>query len=116
MNNLNSNTQSDDSANSKVCEIIPDFDSLPLGTLRRYQSYFKVDLDKNIKEKNKLSEAVFKHFNELDINYEKVIDNFFNIEKDTSNELINNTRKSIRHQEKVEKHNINKILENTTNK
>jgi hypothetical protein len=91
----------------------PLFENLSLGTLRRYQSFFNLknenkDLDSVGKSKNEILNLIKSHFNNFEIDSEKVIENFMKIEKDQNNEKNNSLRKSIRFQEK----NMAKFLDN----
>ena len=122
--------------NSKSNDLIPNFEILSEGTLRRYQAYFnlrtenggiakpkeelinlikehfnnKLEVDNGIaKPKEELINLIKEHFNnKLEVDNEKVIENFMRIEKDQTNEKNNSLRKSIRFQEKS----IAKFLDN----
>jgi len=88
----------------------PNFESLSYGTLRRYQTHFELRDDEGGfgKEKAELVYIVKKHFENLEVDNEKIIENFLKIEKDQNNEKNNNLRKSIRFLEK----NMAKFLDN----
>ena len=94
--------------NSKNNE--PQFEILSEGTLRRYQAYFNLRTENGgiAKPKEELLNLVKDHFNKLEVDNEKVIENFMRIEKDQTNEKNNSIRKSIRFQEKS----IQKFLDN----
>ena len=86
--------------NSKNNE--PQFEILSEGTLRRYQAFFNLRTENGgiAKPKEELLNLVKDHFNKLEVDNEKVIENFMRIEKDQTNEKNNSIRKSIRFQEK----------------
>jgi hypothetical protein len=88
----------------------PNFVTLSYGTLRRYQTYFDLKDEKGSlgKEKAELAHIVKKHFDNLEVDNEKIIENFIRIEKDQNNEKNNSLRKSIRFLEK----NMAKFLDN----
>ncbi len=94
--------------NSKNNE--PQFEILSEGTLRRYQAFFNLRTENGgiAKPKEELLNLVKDHFNKLEVDNEKVIENFMRIEKDQTNEKNNSIRKSIRFQEKS----IQKFLDN----
>ena len=94
--------------NSKNNE--PQFEILSEGTLRRYQAFFNLRTENGgiAKPKEELLNLVNDHFNKLEVDNEKVIENFMRIEKDQTNEKNNSIRKSIRFQEKS----IQKFLDN----
>ena len=94
--------------NSKNNE--PQFEILSEGTLRRYQAFFNLRTENGgiAKPKEELLNLVKDHFNKLEVDNEKVIENFMRIEKDQTNEKNNSLRKSIRFQEKS----IAKFLDN----
>ena len=94
--------------NSKNNE--PQFEILSEGTLRRYQAFFNLRTENGgiAKPKEELLNLVKDHFNKLEVDNEKVIENFMRIEKDQTNEKNNSIRKSIRFQEKS----IAKFLDN----
>ncbi len=94
--------------NSKNNE--PQFEILSEGTLRRYQAFFNLRTENGgiAKPKEELLNLVKEHFNKLEVDNEKVIENFMRIEKDQTNEKNNSLRKSIRFQEKS----IAKFLDN----
>ena len=94
--------------NSKNNE--PQFEILSEGTLRRYQAFFNLRTENGgiAKPKEELLNLVKDHFNKLEVDNEKVIENFMRIEKDQTNEKNNSLRKSIRFQEKS----IQKFLDN----
>ncbi len=94
--------------NSKNNE--PHFEILSEGTLRRYQAFFNLRTENGgiAKPKEELLNLVKEHFNKLEVDNEKVIENFMRIEKDQTNEKNNSIRKSIRFQEKS----IQKFLDN----
>jgi hypothetical protein len=89
------------------------FETLSVGALRRYQTYFGLrDEDGDVvKDKTQLLDLVQKHFDNLDVNIENVIETFVSLEKDQNNEKNNSLRKSIRFQEK----NMAKFLDNFNN-
>ena len=93
---------------------LPKFENLNEGTLRRYQAFFNLrSADGGIaKDKNELISLVKEHFRKLEVDNEKVIENFMRIEKDQTNEKNNSIRKSLRFQEK----NIAKFLDSFTQK
>ncbi len=88
----------------------PNIESLSYGTLRRYQTHFELRDEKGGlgKEKVDLVQMVKKHFENLEVDNEKIIENFLKIEKDHNNEKNNSLRKSIRFLEK----NMAKFLDN----
>ncbi len=97
--------------NSKSNDLIPNFEILSEGTLRRYQAYFNLRTENGgiAKPKEELINLIKEHFNnKLEVDNEKVIENFMRIEKDQTNEKNNSLRKSIRFQEKS----IAKFLDN----
>lgn len=83
--------------------ITPNFENLSDGTLRRYQAFYNIrDTDGSIaKDRNRLVELIKEHFNNMEIDNEKVIQNCLRIEKDITNEKNNCIRKSLRFQEKT---------------
>ena len=89
---------------------LPSFESLSYGTLRRYQTFYDIRDEKGNygKEKRKLVEIVKGHFENMDVENDKIIENFMKIEKDQNNEKNNSLRKSIRFLEK----NMAKFLDN----
>lgn len=91
----------------------PDFSLLSNGTLRRYQAFFNIRGENNTvsKSKEEVVNLLKDHFNKLEVDNDKVIENFMRIEKDQTNEKNNSIRKSIRFQEK----NIAKFLDSFTN-
>ena len=98
-------------SNSEKSNSIPKFEKLSYGTLRRYQTYFNIKDDKNSKDKNEIAKLVKKHFINMEIDYDRVLDTFVKIEKDQNSDKNNAIRKSIRFQEK----NIGKFLDNLNN-
>ena len=73
--------------NSKNNE--PQFEILSEGTLRRYQAYFNLRTENGgiAKPKEELINLIKEHFNnKLEVDNEKVIENFMRIEKDQTNE------------------------------
>lgn len=99
-------TNDDSNLNSNM----PKFEDLAYGTLRRYQAFFNIRNEKGetAKDKNELLEMIKNHFGNMEVESEKVIENFTKIEKDQNNEKNNSLRKSIRFQEK----NMAKFLDN----
>ena len=89
--------------------IAPHFELLSEGTLRRYQAFFNLRTEDCgiAKDRNVLLDLVKNHFNNMEVDNEKVIGNFMRIEKDQTNEKNNSIRKSLRFQEK----NIAKFLD-----
>lgn len=88
------------------------FDKLSIGTLRRYQTFFKLtDKEFETKNKDQLLNLIKRHFYEMDLSLEKVLDRFSKIEKDQNSEKNNSIRKSLRFQEK----NMTKFLDNISN-
>lgn len=102
--------KSDDGINS----ITPHFENLSEGTLRRYQAFFNIrDKDGSIaKDKERLIALIKEHFNNMEVDNDKVIENCMRIEKDITNEKNNCIRKSLRFQEK----NIAKFLDSFSQK
>ena len=93
----------------------PKFENLSYGTLRRYQAFFNFRDNKGdiCKDKDQMLNIIKYHFCKMELENEKVIENFLRIEKDQNNEINNSLRKSIRFQEK----NMAKFLDNfNTNK
>ena len=88
----------------------PKFENLAYGTLRRYQAFFDLRNEKGDigRDKNEVLKMIKNHFNNFEIDNEKVIENFMRVEKDLNNEKNNSLRKSIRFQEK----NMVKFLDN----
>ncbi len=99
-----------DDRNTITPGINPKFENLSYGTLRRYQAFFNLrDENENIlKDKDDVLRIIKKHFANMEIENEKVIEKFMKIEKDQNNEKNNSLRKSIRFQEK----NMAKFLDN----
>ena len=83
-------------------DIVPHFEELSNGALRRYQEYFNLRGKNNsvIKSREELIEVVKNHFNSMVIDEKKVIETFMSIEKDQTNEKNNTIRKSLRQLEK----------------
>ena len=83
-------------------DIVPHFEELSNGALRRYQEYFNLRGENGslIKEREDLIETVKNHFNSMVIDEKKVIETFMSIEKDHTNEKNNTIRKSLRQLEK----------------
>ena len=83
-------------------DIVPHFEELSNGALRRYQEYFNLRGENNslIKSREELIEVIKNHFNSMVIDEKKVIETFMSIEKDHTNEKNNTIRKSLRQLEK----------------
>ena len=83
-------------------DIVPHFEELSNGALRRYQEYFNLLGENNslIKSREELIEVIKNHFNSMVIDEKKVIETFMSIEKDHTNEKNNTIRKSLRQLEK----------------
>ena len=83
-------------------DIVPHFEELSNGALRRYQEYFNLRGENNslIKSREELIEVIKNHFNSMVIDEKKVIETFMSIEKDQTNEKNNTIRKSLRQLEK----------------
>ena len=83
-------------------DIVPHFEELSNGALRRYQEYFGLRGENNslIKSREELIEVIKNHFNSMVIDEKKVIETFMSIEKDHTNEKNNTIRKSLRQLEK----------------
>jgi len=79
-----------------------DLNKLSMGALRRYQSWYHVDIPNTVRDKPGVLSYIQKHFDGLDIDPENVITNFLKIKKDTKPDehLI---RKSARNKEKHDK-------------
>lgn len=108
--NLNMNLSSQNQNNLDSFNL-PKFENLSYGTLRRYQSFYNIknELGGNGKSKEELLILIKNHFINMEVDHEKVIDNFLKIEKDQTNDKNNSLRKSIRFQEK----NMAKFLDNS---
>ena len=83
-------------------DIVPHFEELSNGALRRYQEYFGLRGENNslIKSREELIEVIKNHFNSMVIDEKKVIETFMSIEKDHTNEKNNTIHKSLRQLEK----------------
>ena len=83
-------------------DLIPHFEDLSDGALRRYQEYFSLRGENGsyIKSREELIDTIKKHFDELEIDEKNVIETFISIEKDQTNEKNNTIRKSLRQLEK----------------
>jgi len=103
-NNINNNNNNNNKNNTPKFEILTD------GTLRRYQAFFNIRGENNniCKKRSDLLKLIKNHFNNLEIDNDKVIEKFMRIEKEQTNEKNNSMRKSIRYQEKA----IAKFLDN----
>ena len=87
----------------------PKFENMAYGTLRRYQAFFNIRNEKGeVGDKNEVLHMIKNHFNTMEIDCDKVVENFMKVEKDQNNEKNNSLRKSIRFQEK----NMAKFLDN----
>ena len=88
----------------------PKFENISYGTLRRYQAFFNLRNDEGLvgKDKNEVLKMIKTHFMNMELDSDKVIENFMKVEKDQNNEKNNSLRKSIRFQEK----NMAKFLDN----
>ncbi|CDW88521.1 UNKNOWN [Stylonychia lemnae] len=77
-----------------------DFTQLSWGTLRKYQYFFRVKTqDKegdDLNTREAVESAVVKHFEDLKIDYDKLIYKFLKIKKDEKNDQLYNLRKSQR--------------------
>ena len=106
--NFSNNNNNNNNNNNK--NNIPKFEILTDGTLRRYQAFFNLRGENNniCKKRTDLLKLIKNHFNNLEIDNDKVIEKFMRIEKEQTNEKNNSMRKSIRYQEKA----IAKFLDN----
>ena len=106
--NFSNNNNNNNNNNNK--NNIPKFEILTDGTLRRYQAFFNLRGENNniCKKRTDLLKLIKNHFNNLEIDNDKVIEKFIRIEKEQTNEKTNSMRKSIRYQEKA----IAKFLDN----
>ena len=106
--NFSNNNNNNNNNNNK--NNIPKFEILTEGTLRRYQAFFNLRGENNniCKKRTDLLKLIKNHFNNLEIDNDKVIEKFMRIEKEQTNEKNNSMRKSIRYQEKA----IAKFLDN----
>ena len=106
--NFSNNNNNNNNNNNK--NNIPKFEILTDGTLRRYQAFFNIRGENNniCKKRSDLLKLIKNHFNNLEIDNDKVIEKFMRIEKEQTNEKNNSMRKSIRYQEKA----IAKFLDN----
>ena len=106
--NFSINNNNNNNNNNK--NNIPKFEILTDGTLRRYQAFFNLRGENNniCKKRTDLLKLIKNHFNNLEIDNDKVIEKFMRIEKEQTNEKNNSMRKSIRYQEKA----IAKFLDN----
>ena len=106
--NFSNNNNNNNNTNKK--NNIPKFEILTDGTLRRYQAFFNLRGENNniCKKRTDLLKLIKNHFNNLEIDNDKVIEKFMRIEKEQTNEKNNSMRKSIRYQEKA----IAKFLDN----
>lgn len=73
-----------------------DFNKLSWGTLRKYQYYFKVKPEEEVRDKESAVRAVSQHFEEMKIDHNKLIYKFLKIKKDEKNDQLYNLRKSQR--------------------
>ncbi|CAI2383849.1 unnamed protein product [Moneuplotes crassus] len=78
-----------------------DFGKLTLGSLRRYQAKFKLEGD--LKDKDRLIEAVSEHFFNTKMDCNRVIRKFLQIKKDERQDDSHYLRKSVRNKEKLER-------------
>jgi hypothetical protein len=101
---------SDTNINSTVNPNCPKFENISHGTLRRYQAFFNLRNEEgNVgRDKNEVLRIIKNHFQTMELESDKVVENFIKIEKDQNNEKNNSLRKSIRFQEK----NMAKFLDN----
>ena len=108
-NNLNSDL-SNKSIHINPNPYYPKLDNVSYGTLRRYQAFFNLkNQDGNVgRDKNEVLKIIKNHFLNMELESDKVVENFIKIEKDQNNEKNNSLRKSIRFQEK----NMAKFLDN----
>ena len=106
--NFSNNNNNNNNNNNK--NNIPKFEILTDGTLRRYQAFFNLRGENNniCKKRTDLLKLIKNHFNNLEIDNDKVIEKFMRIEKEQKNKKNNSMRKSIRYQEKA----IAKFLDN----
>ncbi len=102
--NTNNNNNNSNIAISK-------FDDLSYGTLRRYQAFFDIKDESKTQDKKLISDLLKNHFNNLEIDTDRVLESFMKIEKDQNFDKNNSLRKSSRFQEK----NMNKFLDNFLN-
>jgi hypothetical protein len=109
-NETSSNFSNNNNNNNNNKNNIPKFEILTDGTLRRYQAFFNLRGENNniCKKRTDLLKLIKNHFNNLEIDNDKVIEKFMRIEKEQTNEKNNSMRKSIRYQEKA----IAKFLDN----
>ncbi len=91
--------------------LVPKFEKLSYGTLRRYQAFFDIKDEKKSLEKNDVVKLVKNHFANFEIDADRVLESFMKIEKDQTSDKNNALRKSTRFQEK----NMTKFLDNFTN-
>ena len=68
-----------------------DFSKLGWGTLRKYQYFFRVKVDDSVKEihqhdRDVVESAVTRHFEDMKIDYDKLIYKFLKIKKDEKND------------------------------
>lgn len=77
-----------------------DFSQLSWGTLRKYQYFFRVKAEEKdgheLHTKDAVESAVVKHFEDMKIDYDKLIYKFLKIKKDEKNDQLYNLRKSQR--------------------
>ena len=106
--NFSNNNNNNNNNNNK--NNIPKFEILTDGTLRRYQAFFNLRGENNniCKKRTDLLKLIKNHFNNLEIDNDKVIEKFMRIEKEQTNEKNNSMRKSIRYQKRA----IAKFLDN----
>lgn len=83
---------------------IEDISNLSLSVLVRYKALFNLSQEPNkLKDKEDLTNLVFNHLNTFEIDEEEVIQQFLQVEKDSSILNNSNMRKSTRHQDKLDK-------------
>ena len=84
---MNEEKQNSNNSNTNN-NLTPNFENLSYGTLRRYQGYFNLIKEEGSigKDKNEVLKMIKNHFNKLEVDPEKVVENFMRIEKDQNNE------------------------------
>ena len=101
MEDVSIKDESNNKNNSKSNDLIPHFENLSEGTLRRYQAFFNLRTENGgiAKPKEELINLIKEHFNnKLEVDNEKVIENFMRIEKDQTNEKNNSLNSELKKQ------------------
>jgi hypothetical protein len=110
-NIINTNSNYSNIRNSIEKEKTPKFESLSYGTLRRYQAFFNIKDESKTQDREKIANLLKNHFNNLEVDTDRVLESFMKIEKDQNCEKNNALRISTRNQEK----NMRKFLDNFVN-